>query len=201
MTRATHPAAGHSPNSALPNAILATAHPSKAALLKTTPLKTTVFALLVLASLGFAQDAPTRVVFVDTQAAIAAHPAGEAAAGLQEQARVEIEALNADLQGLIDRINGGQQLSQEEQARFQQLRTAVVAVQERYATQIQEVVAPALEAVNEVIRQIAEENGYDMVLDSVVAGPEPRGINLVVFARTQLDITPLVIERVRALEP
>lgn len=158
--------------------------------------------LVSLLSLVWAQDEnPARIVFVDTQAAINAHPAGEQANVLQEQARSEIEGLEQDLQALVGRINAGQQLSQEEQARFNQLRTAITAVQERYAQQIQEVVQPALEAVNQVIQQLAEENGYDIVLDSVVAGQEPRGINLVVYARSQLDITPLVVERVRALNP
>jgi hypothetical protein len=39
------------------------------------------------------------------------------------------------------------------------------------------------------------------VMDSVIAGQEPQGINLVVYARPELDITPLVIERIRALGP
>lgn len=156
-----------------------------------------VLLALLLAPLASAQE--SRVVFVDTQAAINAHPAGEQANALQEQAKNEIDGLNQDLQALITKVNAGQQLSQEEQARFQQLRTAITSVQERYAQQIQEVVQPALDAVNQVIQQLAQENGYDMVIDSVVAGQEPRGINLIVYARPELDITQLVIERVRAL--
>ncbi len=162
-------------------------------------IRSLILALVLLWSPALAQDA--NIVFVDTQSAINAHPAGEEASQLQEQGSAEVEALSADLQVLVDKVNGGQQLTQEEQSRFQQLRTAIVSVQERYAQQIQEVVQPALEAVNQVIQQIAEENGYDIVLDSVVAGQEPRGINLVVYARPTLDITPQVIERVRALNP
>lgn len=153
--------------------------------------------LLLLAPIASAQGG--KIVFVDTQAAINAHPAGAQANTLQEQARSEIEGLNQDLQALVAKISAGQQLTQEEQARFQQLRTAITSVQERYAQQIQEVVQPALDAVNQVIQQLAEENGYDIVIDSVVAGQEPRGINLIVYAKPELDITPLVIERVRAL--
>lgn len=156
-------------------------------------------AALLLAPLASAQEG--RIVFVDTQAAINAHPAGAQANALQEQAKTEIDGLNQDLQALVAKVNAGQQLSQEEQARFQQLRTAITSVQERYARQIQEVVQPALDAVNQVIQQLAQENGYDMVIDSVVAGQEPRGINLIVYARPDLDITQLVIERLRALTP
>jgi outer membrane protein len=156
--------------------------------------------LALVLPLALAQT-PPNIVFVDTQAAINAHPAGEQANQLQQQARAEIDALNQDLQALVTRLNAGQQLSPEEQTRFNQLRTAITSVQERYAAQIQQVVQPALTAVNQVIREIAEENGYDIVMDSVIAGQEPQGINLVVYARPELDITPLVIERIRALGP
>ncbi len=158
----------------------------------------TLFALVT--SLGLAQDAATsapRIVFVDAQAAINAHPAGQAAAALQATAKTEVEGLQADLQALVDKANAGQQLTADEQSRFQQLREALTAVQQRYAEQINTTVQPALEAVNQIIEQIAAENGYDMVLDSVAAGPQATG--LVVFARPELNITPLVLERVNAL--
>ena len=158
-------------------------------------------AVLFASTALFAQEggaAPT-IVFVDSQAAINAHPAGAEAAALQEQARGEIDALNADLQTLVQKVNGGEQLTAEEQSRFNQLRTALTSVQQRYAEQVQTAAQPAVEAVDGVIQAIADENGYDIILDSVVAGQQPRGINLVVFARDSLDITPQVIERVRAL--
>lgn len=145
-----------------------------------------------------AQDRNSRVVFVDSQAVIAAHPAGQQAASLQEQARQEISALQADLQAIAERVNAGAQLTPEEQLRVQQLGAAVREIQQRYAQQIESIVQPALDAVNRAIAEIANENGYDIVLDSIVAGAEPMGINLVVYAREDLNITPLVIERVRA---
>jgi Skp family chaperone for outer membrane proteins len=145
-----------------------------------------------------AQDPASKVVFVDAQAAIAAHPAGEQAATLQEQARQEIGALQTDLQAIAERVNAGAELTPDEQLRVQQLGAAVREVQQRYTQQIDSIVQPALEAVNAAISSIAAENGYDIVLDSVVAGAEPMGINLVVYAREDLNITPLVIERIRA---
>ena len=160
---------------------------------------TVLFVLALVSSLAFAQDAGTvpKIVFVDAQAAINAHPAGQAATALQATAKTEVESLQTDLQALVDKANSGQQLSAEEQSRFQQLREALQAVQQRYAEQINTTVQPALEAVNQIIAEIAEANGYDIVLDSVVAGPQ--GTGLVVFARESLNITPQVIERVNAL--
>ena len=155
----------------------------------------TAFALL--SSLGFAQDAAAapKIVFVDSQAAINAHPAGQAATELQATAKTEVEALQTDLQVLVDKANSGQQLTADEQSRFQQLRDALVSVQQRYAEQISTTVQPALEAVNQIIQEIAEANGYDIVLDSTAA----KDSSLVVYARPELNITEQVIERVNAL--
>ena len=155
-------------------------------------------AVLFASTFLVAQEGQKSIAFVDAQAAINAHPAGAAASGLQEQARGEIEALQNDLEALVNKVNGGEQLTADEQSRFQQLRTALTSVQARYTEQIDAEVAPALEAVNAVIATIAEENDYDVVLDSVVAGQQPRGINLVIYAKPDLDITPQVIERIEA---
>jgi len=51
-----------------------------------------------------------------------------------------------------------------------------------------------VEAVNAVIKQLAEENGYTVVMDRVEAAE----LRLVVYADDDLDITPLVIERLGA---
>ena len=158
---------------------------------------TVLFVFSLVSSLTFAQDGVPNIVFVDAQAAINAHPAGQAATALQETAKTEVESLQTDLQALVDKANSGQQLTAEEQSRFQQLRDALVSVQQRYAEQINTTVQPALEAVNQIIEEIAEANGYDIVLDSVVAGQQ--GTGLVVFARDSLNITPQVLERVNAL--
>lgn len=162
-------------------------------------LLTALTAFALISSLGFAQDAAAapKIVFVDTQAAINAHPAGQAASAIQDQAKTEVGGLQTDLQTLLDKANSGQQLSADEQTRFQQLRTALTEVQTRYADQIGTTVQPAVEAVNKIIMEIAAENGYDVVLDKAVAGLQ--GTALVVFAREGLDITPQVIERVNAL--
>lgn len=154
---------------------------------------TTLLLLIIINPLNLSQEGQTRIAFVDSQAAIRAHPGGQASSALEAQARAEIEALQADLQVLVSKANSGQQLSTDEQNRFETLRSTIASVQNRYATEIAETVRPALEAVDEAIQAIAEANDYSLVLDRAVAGPE--GINLVVYAKSGLDITEQVIAR------
>jgi outer membrane protein len=145
-----------------------------------------------------AQEPQTRIVFIDSQAAIRAHPAGETSRQIEAQAQTEIQALQADLQALTAKVSSGQQLSADEQTRLQTLRSTLASVQQRYASEIAAAVEPALLAVNQVIQDIALENDYTLVLDRGVAGPD--GVNLIVYAKEGLDITQQVIERVRTLQ-
>ncbi|MCA9838945.1 MAG: OmpH family outer membrane protein [Trueperaceae bacterium] len=150
----------------------------------------------VIASFAFVQQDQTRIAFVDSQAAIRAHPAGAEAKALEEQAKVEIEALQTDLQALVTKANSGEQLTPDEQNRFQNLRSTIATVQKNYADQIGAAVGPALEAVDKAISEIAAENDYAAIFDARVAGQE--GTNLVVYAKKDLNITQLVIDRMNA---
>lgn len=163
------------------------------------------FALLALVILGVlaltlvrptAQEQRSTIVFVDSQAAINAHPAGQAASDLQAQAREEIGLISADIDALNRRVLEGQELSSAERGRLQVLIATLEAVQERYQSDIATTAQPALDRVNAVIRELAMENNYTIVLDAVVASN-----GLVVFAQDGLDITPLVLERVRQAGP
>ncbi|MEX2540891.1 MAG: OmpH family outer membrane protein [Trueperaceae bacterium] len=158
-----------------------------------------VVALLGVASTNLTAQAPeTRIVFVNSQAAIAAHPAGEQATALEEQARNELGGIRTSIQELADRARAGEQLSAEDQERYQTLLATMQSVQQRYDAEIRTVAEPAVIAVDEAIRAVAAENGYSIVLDSDVAGP--RGTNLVVYAQEGLDITELVVERIQSGE-
>jgi Skp family chaperone for outer membrane proteins len=158
-----------------------------------------VAAILGVASTNLTAQAPeTRIVFVNSQAAIAAHPAGEEATALEAQAREELGEIQSSLQELANRARAGQQLSAEEQERYQTLLATLQSVQQRYDAEIRTVAEPAVAAVDQAIRAIADANGYAIVLDAAVAGP--RGTNLVVYAREGLDITDQVVERIQAGE-
>lgn len=141
-----------------------------------------------------AQEQGTRIVFVNSQEVIAAHPAGEEAARIEEQARQETDEIRSSIEELAQRAQAGQELTPEEQERYQTLVTTLQTVQQRYQSEFNAAAQPAVEAVNAAIAAVAEENGYGVVLDSVAAGPQ--GTNLVVYAQPGLDITEMVIERV-----
>ena len=160
-----------------------------------TLLLLVVAALIGVASLNLtAQETSTRIVFVNSQAAIAAHPAGAQASQVEEQARQELQEIQGSIEQLAARARAGEQLTPEEQEPYQTLLTTLQSVQQRYQAEFGAAAGPAIEAVNAAIADIAEENGYSIVLDALAAGPQ--GTNLVVYAQPGLDITDLVIERI-----
>lgn len=132
------------------------------------------------------------IAFVDSQAAIAAHPSGSEAERLEQQASEEIGELREQLEGLSQRARQGEQLTPEENEQYQALLTTLEAVQQRYQSDIQDAAQPAIEAVNEVIRELAADNEIDVVLDIGAASE-----GLVVYARDGLDLTPRVLEIIR----
>jgi Skp family chaperone for outer membrane proteins len=141
-----------------------------------------------------AQQRPTKVVYVDSQAAIRAHPSGSQIESLQQQAAAEVQDLTQKLAELEQKAAAGQQLTPDESDRYNALRSTLTAVQNRYLNDINAAAEPAVTTVNEIIAQLAQENGYTLVLDAV----EAANLRLVVYADADLDITPLVIERVQA---
>ncbi|MEX2535430.1 MAG: OmpH family outer membrane protein [Trueperaceae bacterium] len=156
-----------------------------------------VAVILGVASINLTAQAPdTRIVFVNSQAAIAAHPAGDEAIALEAQAREELSGIQSSIQELAERARAGEQLTAEDQERYQTLLATLQTVQQRYEAEIATAAEPAVTDVDQTIRALAQENGYSIVLDAVEAGP--RGTNLVVYAQEGLDITELVIERIQA---
>ena len=151
-----------------------------------------VCALVVTLVTPNAQKQTAPIVFVDSQAAINAHPAGQAANDLQIQAREEINFIRAEIEELNDRVIQGEVLPAADRERLQVLLATLDSVQLRYQEDISVTAQPAIQEVNDVIRVLATENGYSIVLDTLVAGN-----GLVVFAQDGLDITPLVLERIR----
>lgn len=141
-----------------------------------------------------AQSRPTSVVFVNSQAALLAHPAGASVTALQEQAQTEVNELVASLGALEQRLAAGEELSAEENERYQALQTSLTAVQGRYQEEIAAAAQPAVDAVNSIIAELAQENGYTIVMDRVEAAEQ----RLVVYSDADLDITPMVIERLQA---
>jgi outer membrane protein len=151
-------------------------------------------ALMVVANTTIgAQDQPTRLVFVDAQALIGAHPGGQSANTLRRQATEEIGELRAQLDAIQARARAGEQLTADEQERFNVLLTTLEAVQSRYQTDIARAAEPAIEAVNAAIREVAREQDYTIVMDIAAAADS----GLIVYAADGLDITDAVLARLR----
>jgi len=142
------------------------------------------------------QSQPARIAFVDSQAAINAHPAGKAADKLKQQAQTEINGIRDKINALAQQQQQGQQLTAAEQERYSTLVTTLNAVQQRYQTDIQKAAQPAVLAVNKAIKEVANKDGFTIVLDSRAAGQS--GSGLVVYADQNLDITPQVIDQMKA---
>lgn len=159
-----------------------------------TLLGLAVAAVLAFASTNLdAQDQQARIVFVDSQAAINSHTAGKAAQTLKEQAQTEIDDLRANIDAIAQKQRTGVQLTADEAERYQTLVTTLDAVQKRYQSDIAAAAQPAVEAVNGAIEAVAKANGYTIVMDRGLAAQ-----GLVVYAADDLDITPLVIDRMAA---
>ncbi|MEJ2292371.1 MAG: OmpH family outer membrane protein [Deinococcales bacterium] len=141
------------------------------------------------------QSQPARIAFVDSQAAINAHPAGKKADQLKQQAQTEINGIRDKINALAQKQQQGQQLTPQETERYQTLVTTLNAVQKRYQSDIQKAAQPAVDAVNKAIKEVAQQDGYTIVLDSRAAGQS--GSGLVVYADQNLDITPQVIDQMR----
>lgn len=143
-------------------------------------------ALTAGANLG-AQDAPNRLAFVDSQSLIAAHPAGQSANDLRELAADEIGEIRAQLNDLQARAQTAE-LTNEESELFNVLLATLETVQTRYQADIAAAAQPAIQAVNDAIRTVAEANGVAVVMDIGAAAES----GLVVYASPGLDLTEQV---------
>ena len=141
-----------------------------------------------------AQDQPSRVVYLNSQAAIHAHPTGAQIETLMAQARADIDDLVARLTELDQKAANGQQLTPDEADRYRALQATLVSVDQRYRDEIEAAAVPAMEAVDTILAQLAQELNFSMVLDSVTAAD----LSLIVYADPSLDITQIVIDRIRA---
>lgn len=163
-------------------------------------LFTGLLTLLTLLPLASAQEAAPAagfsVAFVRSEELLAAHPAGQAASELTEQARTELEGISQSVQPLLEKRNTGEQLTAEEQNTLELSQRTLQETQERYQQEIEAAAQPATEAINAIIQQVAQEEGYSLVMNYAVANTS----GLVVYADTAKvpDITQAVIDRIGA---
>jgi outer membrane protein len=152
-----------------------------------------VLAALLLSSTFVAQEQPTRIVYMNSQEVVEAHPAGQEVRRLQEQANTELTPIRQDIEAMQARVRAGETLSLDERGQFDLWVQTYEAATESYAREIELASQPAIDAVNAAVAQIAIERGYAMVLDQGIAARS----GLIVYADEALNITQQVIERIR----
>ncbi len=147
----------------------------------------------------------TLFVFVNTQEILPQVPGAQRA---QEAFNQEVAGYNSEMQALAAQLDSlvsqyrqqESMLSQEAKDRRQQeilqrqqeAETRRLELEQRTQDRQAQLLQPILESVRDVIEQIRVENGYTMVFDVAAAG--------VVAADPSLDITQLVVERLKALD-
>lgn len=147
--------------------------------------------LTLFVSLVSAQSAPT-IAFVDSTAMLRAHPAGTAAAELQEQRDEELAPLLEEIQTLQAQSQNTE-LTAEQRSRAQLLVRTVEEVRQRYTAEIQTAAEPAIADINAAVEAVSQADGYTLVLDGEIAGST--GLGLVIYANPEVvpDITEQVI--------
>lgn len=160
---------------------------------------TTILAVLAFAVATFAvaQDAASglRLAFVDTQSLIRSHPANAEIERLGAALETELNELTGQREELLARRQN-QGLTAEEEELLQALTVTIQTRQETGVREIRGAAAPAEEAANTVIRDIAQAEGYSLVLDIEAAG------GLVVYAGEDVpDITEQAIAMIQERFP
>lgn len=161
---------------------------------------TTILAVLVfaVATSAVAQDAASgvlRLAFVDTQSLIRSHPANAEIERLGSALETELNELTGQREQLLNKRQA-EGLDAEEEELLQALTVTIQTRQETGVQEIRGAAAPAEQAANEVIREIALADGYSLVLDIEAAG------GLVVFASEDVpDITERAIELIQERFP
>lgn len=153
---------------------------------------TLILVLAAFAALATAQaQEPTslRLAFVDTQALIRSHPASAEIEQLGDSLESELSELQSQREELLERREAGG-LSAEDEELLQALTVTIQSRQEGGVNEIREAAAPAEEAANEIIAELAQSDGYSLILDIGAAG------GLVVYAG---DDVPDVTERAIAM--
>lgn len=140
-----------------------------------------------------AQDTPTRVVLIDSARLFDAHPQGAQVAALIREREEELAELRTELEAIVARVQGGQEASLEDRQRYEVLARTLEESNRRWAQEINTAAEPISAEIDGAISAVAQENGYNIVLDGVVASTS----GLIVYADTALDVTESVIARLR----
>ncbi|MER3442732.1 MAG: hypothetical protein C4333_00830 [Meiothermus sp.] len=163
-------------------------------------MKRMLWIVPVLAAVGLmgaplvAQTKPqaVKIGFINSDAVIEAHPDYAKVKAVRDQADKELKPLQTQITQLQQKIQSGQ-ASAKEQQDFQTLRQAYNDALKKWATRTEEAGKPLTDQIDKVIKKVAEDNGFQVVMDYKVA----QASSLVVYAADGLDLTAKVIEEVK----
>jgi outer membrane protein len=162
-------------------------------------MKKTVFTILLLVFgitlFAQAQEKPLKIALISKPALLAAHPDGQAAAGLAQQRDTELQPLLEELQALQTKSQTAEGLTAEERSRATLLVSTVEQTRQRYAADIQTAAAPAEEAINTALTAVAQAQGYTLVIDGDLAGFDQLGLFVYVDEASIPNITQQVIDQ------
>ncbi len=145
---------------------------------------------LLLSSLLVAQDRPvaSRIGYLDARTVVEAHPQFVRVKEVQARAEAELKPLRDQIQPLEARIRAGSVTAQEQQ-NYRVLTQSLQETGRKWSDQQNAALRPITEEIDQLVRKVAQEQGFAIVLDQEVAASS----GLVVYAAEELDITQAIV--------
>ncbi len=150
-----------------------------------------VVAILAVLGLGSAQESGFRAAYINSQYLLSLHAVYPQLLSFQEQARRDVNDLNARANDLFGKQQSGVELTPEESELLSVTLSTLQSLTARFEAEIQALVKPALDDITRLVAEVAAELSLSMVFDYSVASES----GLIVYALPDTDITELVAVR------
>jgi len=153
-----------------------------------------LFVLLILSLLLggslVAQNRPTpnRIGYVDAEKVVQAHKDFKKVQEIRNQAERELKPIRDQLQTLETKLRAGNATAKEQQD-YRVLAQSLQEAGKKWSDRANAALKPITEEIDQVIAQVAQQQGFAMILDKKVAATS----GLVVYAAGELEITDAVI--------
>ncbi len=149
-----------------------------------------VLAGLLLSSLLLAQNPPGagKVGYLNARAVVEAHPQFARVRELQVKGEAELKPLREQMQPLEAKVRTGNATAQEQQT-YRTLAKSLEETSKKWSDQQSAVLKPITEEIDRLVKKVALEQGFAIILDQEVAANS----GLVVYAADELDITQAIV--------
>jgi outer membrane protein len=157
-------------------------------------MRSGLFVLLILSLLLggslVAQNRPTpnRIGYVDAEKVVQAHKDFKKVQEIRNQAERELKPIRDQLQTLETKLRAGNATAKEQQD-YRVLAQSLQEAGKKWSDRANAALKPITEEIDQVIAQVAQQQGFAMILDKKVAATS----GLVVYAAGELEITDAVI--------